>query len=241
MGNPSSTDASSTGFALEQVEGVDVSSYQPDIDWQALYASGRRFMFARVADGSGNLDCPRLGEPHTTAHYAEHRDSARAAKFLTGAYIFFRAGTDLEVDAQVALLCSQLDHTDLPPVLDCEDGSDRKLAQPAVKRAVLRAIEGVQKYAGRVMVYTSVGWWEPWLGDVALPDVDLWIANYGVKSPLIPRTWKRKDSRGKPLGATIWQYTGSGTFPGLKGKIDMNLFRGSESDLRAWAGGVCAM
>ena len=38
------------------VMGVDVSSYQGDIDWQLLESQGVRFAFIKATEGSGHVD-----------------------------------------------------------------------------------------------------------------------------------------------------------------------------------------
>ena len=35
----------------------------------------------------------------------------------------------------------------------------------------------------------------------------------------------------------FWQYSGSGLSQGVKGRIDLNVFNGSEAQWRRWAGG----
>lgn len=228
-----SPDADPRRFLAEPlVKGLDVSEHQPDLPWDKLFEAGYRFCYARVADGSTHIDAPQKGEPPSRAHYAEHRDGARAAGMKTGAYLFVRCGDRKKMDEQAALLLSQLDNTDLPPCLDCEERTDLGLPLGQVRESITYLVEQVKKYAGRVLVYTAIGWWDRFMLNTPTLDADLWVANYKVKTPAIPSTWKRQ-------GATIWQYTGEGTFPGVKGYLDMNLFRGSEAELDAWAQGVC--
>ena len=35
---------------------------------------------------------------------------------------------------------------------------------------------------------------------------------------------------------TLWQYTGTGLVPGVEGKVDLNVFRGSPEAWLRWAG-----
>ena len=52
----------------------------------------------------------------------------------------------------------------------------------------------------------------------------LWIANYNkVESPLDNMNWK------------MWQFSDNGTVNGIKGPVDLDLFKGSFSELKKYA------
>lgn len=55
----------------------------------------------------------------------------------------------------------------------------------------------------------------------------LWVADYGVSSPPVVDGWH----------ATFWQYTSSGNVPGISGRVDLDYFYGSKSDLENLKGG----
>src|SRR4051794_26156909 len=94
-----------TGVAL----GVDVSGYQPVVDWEKAAASGIAFAFIKATEGTTLID----------RAFASHWTKAKAANVLRGAYHFFRPKVDAE--AQAAHFLEQLgDPGELPPVLDVE-------------------------------------------------------------------------------------------------------------------------
>ena len=48
----------------------------------------------------------------------------------------------------------------------------------------------------------------------------LWVANWDVSAPLVPAdNWAGESW-------TIWQYTSSGSVPGIAGRVDRNWLRG---------------
>ena len=52
----------------------------------------------------------------------------------------------------------------------------------------------------------------------------LWIANYNkVESPLANVNWK------------MWQFSDNGSVNGIKGPVDLDLFKGSFSELKKYA------
>ena len=57
----------------------------------------------------------------------------------------------------------------------------------------------------------------------------LWLAKYtSVRPTTVPGTWK---------GWKIWQHTSSGKVPGITGRVDLNHFNGSYSELLSFASG----
>jgi GH25 family lysozyme M1 (1,4-beta-N-acetylmuramidase) len=56
----------------------------------------------------------------------------------------------------------------------------------------------------------------------------LWIANYGVSSPSIPAPWASS-------GYAFWQYSSTGSVPGITGNCDLDTFNGSMTSLLKFA------
>lgn len=50
----------------------------------------------------------------------------------------------------------------------------------------------------------------------------LWVANWGVSSPSLPRAW---------TSYAFWQYADNGTVPGVVGNCDLDTFNGSMTTL----------
>src|SRR5262245_60783454 len=78
------------------IKGIDVSSWQGTIDWNAVQRSGIKFAIVRVTDGSHHLD----------KRFAQNWLGARQAGLLRGAYQFFRPAQD--ATAQADLLIEQI-------------------------------------------------------------------------------------------------------------------------------------
>lgn len=67
---------------MNLVHGVDVSIYEPNVNWRALRAQGFRFALIRATSSTGYVD------PKFTEHWA----GARAEGILRGAYHYLFAG-----------------------------------------------------------------------------------------------------------------------------------------------------
>lgn len=202
------------------IHGIDVSTWQRKVDWRAVSAAGKSFAYVRVADGTAHLD-GRLGE---------HMQGAADAGLLVGTYLFFRASRDpIE---QARLIASQQHMPGmLPPVLDLEQSSDGGEPRELVWRHVVTCLEEIERLCGTAIVYTCASWWDTWMPrHVSTARRPLWVASYGVDSPMMPRGWE---------DWTIWQTSGTGRCPGVEGLCDLNVYRGSIDELRAFAGRVC--
>ncbi len=96
---------------MNLVHGVDVSVYEPNVDWRALRAQGFKFALIRATSGTGYTD-PKFGE-----HWA----GARAAGILRGAYHYLFGGQDAKKQAEFFIDTVGTDKGELPPIVDLED------------------------------------------------------------------------------------------------------------------------
>lgn len=196
--------------------GIDVSHWQGEIDWQRVAEKGKRFAFLKATDGHDFLD-PTFGF---------NRSEARANGLLVGAYHFARPDPSKgDAVEEARWFVSQADPKpgNLLPVLDLETskGLDRTEVTLWIRRwlAEVRRLTGVTP-----LVYTSPYGWAHRTGDSRAPARDgapLWIAHWGVESPLLPAgDW---DSN----GWRVWQYTSDGHVAGIAGRVDLDVVPGS--------------
>jgi GH25 family lysozyme M1 (1,4-beta-N-acetylmuramidase) len=89
-----------------------------------------------------------------------------------------------------------------------------------------RIAEGL---VGEMGVYTSASKWDAIMRQPDLSSRKLWIANYGVLKPMLPRT-------GGWQSWWLWQYSDKGTLPGYHSSLDMNHFNGDKVAFDAWVG-----
>jgi lysozyme len=94
--------------------------------------------------------------------------------------------------------------------------------------AVQAWLDAVEAATGRPPLIYTAAFMEPALGP-GFGRYPLWVANHGAGCPLVPAGWR---------GWRLWQYTSSGSCPGLVGPADLNAFEGTLEELRAWAGGA---
>lgn len=194
--------------------GIDISTYQGDIDWATVASQGVFYGFAKATEGATSRD------DKFTRNWA----GMRSVGIVRGAYHFFRPGRDPATQANNFLQTVQsIEAFDLPAVLDLE--IDDGLSAATVIDRALQWLDIIETRTGRKpILYTFPSYWEEKLKNpkqfAAYP---LWIANFGTRSPFVPATWSRW---------TFHQYSESGTLRGIVGNVDLNQFNGDLDGLQ---------
>ena len=204
-----------------QVHGVDVSRWQGEIDWPKLRTQGANFAFIKATDGGDHLD------PMFQTNWRR----AKEAGIKRGAYHFFYWCRVASSQAEWFIRNVPKDPDALPPVIDAEYNG-----QSSCKKRLSRAqyVEKItvfsqmleRHYGKRPIIYTAPDFYEDNLSG-ELKNHPFWLRSVAAHpSKRYPnRRW------------VFWQYSGSGLSHGVDGKIDLNVFSGSENDWHNWLNG----
>ena len=192
--------------------GVDVSSYQGDIDWATLSKQGISFAFIKATEGSG----------HSDDYFVPNLEGAEKAGLRAGAYHFF--SFDSEADTQFANFISVVPKgsMSLPPVIDFEFyGGYHDGNLPDVNKARGSLYEMTQLLKGHYgvtpIIYCGEKMYDVFLnGQSEFADNPIWIRNIFREPSLSDgRAW------------TFWQYSNRTVLPGIAREyVDMNVFNG---------------
>ena len=213
---PTSPYPSPLAFAIQ---GIDVSKYQGDVDWNAVSNSGVRFAWIKATEGGDYID----------EKFRQNWAMAQAAGVRRGAYHFAYWCRPAEEQAAWFLANVPNDPTALPPVLDVEwnptsKTCPRKLPREqalSYMRTILQAME--RAYGKRPVIYTSVDFHKDVLqGEFA--DYPMWVRS--VKAYPSVRYGDRQWH--------FWQHTATGSVPGIHGYVDRNCYYGSLDDWQNW-------
>ena len=194
------------------IRGIDVSSHQSRVDWARVKADGIGFVYIKATEGIGFVD-PKFG-----AHWT----GAQGVRLPRGAYHFARPDTgsggtaasvkkDAQAEADAFLGTATPKSGDLLPVLDLETAG---LSPSLMVQWAAAWLDRVRAHTGvKAILYTYPSFWSKLGNTRKFGSYPLWIASYGVASPQVPAGWSKY---------TIWQYTSSGSVPGIPGRVDMN-------------------
>ncbi|KAF5375676.1 hypothetical protein D9615_009335 [Tricholomella constricta] len=207
-------------------QGIDVSGFQPNVDWAAVKANGLTFAFIKATEG------------HTfiSSSFSSQYIGATNAGFIRGAYHFAHPDSSSGATQANFFLAHgggwSGDGITLPGVLDIEYNPSGAECYGLSASAMVSWIADFSntyhaatsrfpsKYRLPIVIYTTTDWWTTCTGNSAAfaSNNPLWIARYASTIGTLPAGW--------PF-ATFWQYADSGPNPG-----DQDLFNGDAAGLQ---------
>lgn len=197
------------------VRGVDVSSYQGEIDWQILSEQNIQFAFIKATEGSRFSD----------KKFSYNLSEALKTNLKVGAYHFFSYDSSGKSQADNFIKTVPKTENMLPPVIDVEFYGDKKENPPDKEKTTKELsvmIEALNEYYGLMpIIYVTEKSYELYIENL-YNECDIWIRDVFFSPELSDgRSW------------TFWQYTDKAKLDGYSGEekyIDMNVFNGSKED-----------
>lgn len=196
-------------------QGIDVSHWQGTIDWDKVCSSGKSFVFMKGSQGTSRVD----------PNFKINAAGAKAAGLLIGPYHFLDATTPSAArqEAQhfyAALLTAGVEF-DLPPVMDYESNPGR-LSKQAINEIAKSFLVEIERLTGRMpIIYTGNSFAGQF--DAGLGRYPLWVARYSNQAPYDVPGWNTW---------SFWQYSDTGSIPGITGNVDLNEFSGTVKELQ---------
>lgn len=198
------------------VKGVDVSSYQGEINWQRLASQEITFAYIKATEGSSQVD----------ERFEYNFENVSQTGLVYGAYHFFSFDSSGEQQAKHFIATVPKREGMLAPVIDIEyygDYADHpKDKDEVVMQAKQMADILEQHYGIKPVIYTTGSCYDRYVRSSSLEKYPLWIRNVYFR-PLFA---------GKPV---FWQYADDKKLEGYKGEeehIDMNVFFGDKEKLK---------
>ena len=184
-------------------DGIDVSSYQKDIDWRATARDKKiKFVYVKATEGA----------TYTSRHYTYNMENARKHGIKVGSYHFLRTGSRIKDQFENFKRSVKKSDQDLIPLIDVETRQGWTAQQ--LRDSVKMFADLVEEYYGcRPMIYTSSSFFNNLLG-AAFADYPLFIARYATSEPQLS------------CGAkwTLWQFSEKGRISGIDHPVDLCRF-----------------
>ena len=201
------------------VHGIDISKWQGDINWNEVRKAGIAFVFMKATEGGD----------HTDSRYEEYWRGARAAGIAHAPYHFYYFCRPAREQAAWFIANVPRESVHMPPVLDVEWNHASRTCtsrpDPETVRSEMKVWMDIvgRHYGKRPIIYTPVDFHREnldghftghqfWLRSVAAHPQDIYPSH----------PW------------TLWQYTGTGIMPGIRGNTDINAFAGTKAQWREW-------
>lgn len=194
------------------IKGIDVSTYQGDIDWEKVAASGVKFVFIRL--GYRGYESGLLVKDD---RFEDNIRGALQNGIAVGVYFVTQAISVEEAveEAQFVMENIRPYNVTWPIVLDIEDAASAtartaELSQQARTDHAIAFCETVKESGYTPMLYCNIRWFIEKLDITRITDYDKWFAQY-FRKPFFPYAFQ------------MWQYSSTGRIDGIEGNVDYNI------------------
>lgn len=196
-----------------EVFGADVSEYQGIITWDKLAKTKHTdFVMIRAT----------AGDDHRDKYFTYNWQEAKNNQIPRGAYHYYRPNENSFRQAKNYIKNVELESGDLPPILDIEAHS-RVQSLSSLKTGLLRWLKQVRAHYDVVpIIYTNDKFYGLHLKhDSRFNGYTFWLARYShtIRYRAPDTDW------------TFWQYTQFGRLKGVKGDVDLNVYKFSKQEL----------
>jgi len=220
---------------MSYIKGVDVSGWNPAVDWEKLRNQDIRFAVMKSTEGTD----------YFSKYFDQQWAGAKAAGVLRGSYHFMRAAIDGTQQADFFLSKVNVQDGDLPPFLDLEGGNNKGATNGQFISNAQKWLERVESKTGRrPIIYSTASFLQTNLSGNN-GKAPAWAQNY--------KTWLAQyfNSHSAESGAQptqpagwgdwiFWQYSGDKlTLDGIYRdeartalmNVDLNIYRHSLEEL----------
>jgi len=183
------------------VEGIDVSSYQGNVDWNYWWGQGKRFAYIKATEGTGYIN----------SYFSQQYIGSYNVGMIRGAYHYARpdlSGGAAQADYFVAHGGGwSADGKTLPGTLDIEWGPNSACYGLSTGAMVQWILSFSNEYHAKTnrwpVIYTATSWWSQCTGNGGdfTSTNPLWVARYASTPGTLPYAW---------TFYTFWQYSSAG-------------------------------
>ena len=192
--------------------GIDVSRFQGNIDWDKVARSDVDFAIVRAG-----LRGTTEGKLLPDDYFVDNVEAATENGIDVGVYFYSQAVNEEEAKEEVQMILDLIEPYDIkyPVVIDVESAESDTARTASLTtddyEAVVDTFCSTVKQAGYTpMIYGNVKSFTLLMDAVDVDDYDIWIAYYGL--PLY-----------YPYHFNMWQFTSSGKIDGIDGDVDLNI------------------
>jgi GH25 family lysozyme M1 (1,4-beta-N-acetylmuramidase) len=219
--------ATSADAAPAGLPGMDVSSYQGNVNWSSAWSHGARWAYVKATEGTG----------YTNPYFAQQYNGSYNIGMIRGAYHFARPNLSSGVTQANYFVDHgggwSKDGKTLPGAVDLENypgGANCYGMSQSTMRTWIGSF--VNQYHSRTTrwpaIYVTASWWSSCVGSYNpwAASAPLWVARWASSVGTLPYGWSFY---------SFWQWDDAGTFPG-----DQDVWNGTLARLKVMAcNGTC--
>lgn len=189
------------------VRGIDISWHNDYSNYRAIADAGYEFVFLKATEGGDYRD----------SNFALNYDKASHAGLKVGAYHYFRFDRDGVEQAMNLLKVIGKRKLDLGIAVDVEDqGNAKNVPMDSIMFRLHRMVEYLNMRGHRVLFYSNRAGYEKYLYK-DFRGFPLWICSFS-------------EDNANQDDWDFWQFNHHGKVPGVRGDVDINVFKGSRRE-----------
>ena len=197
----------------ESIAGIDVSSWQYDIDWETVADAGAEFAIIRIGYRGSET-----GKLNPDKYAQANLEGAAAAGLDIGVYFFSQAINPAEAEEEAYYVLDVIkDHNiTMPVVFDWErirgeESRSNEMDARTLTDCAKAFLETIEMAGYDAMVYFNPHQSRNLYYLAELKEYDFWLASY-------------TDRMDFPYKVQMWQYTEKGQIPGIETDCDFNVY-----------------
>ena len=186
-------------------EGIDVSVYQGEINYEEVKDVGIDFVYIRSSEGTTYID----------SYFRRNYEQAKANGLKVGFYHYLTARNVEEAKAQAEFFVNTIRGTSPDCKLAMDFESFGNLSIGEINEISITFLNTVKSLSGKDVIIYSDAYNARNTFDSRLTEFPLWVAEYGVQTPIENGKWENWAG---------WQYTSTGRVSGIDTYVDRDLF-----------------
>lgn len=189
----------------EIYEGIDVSRWQGNIDFEKVANDGIEIVYIKATEGTS----------YVSPTFESSYQNAKKSGLKVGFYHYVTARNITSAQKEAEFFASKIAGKDFECRLAMDFEEFGNLSKEEINAIGLAFIKKLEEITNKpVVVYSNTYTARTiWAGDIL--NYPLWVAEYGVSKP---------ENNGKWNTYVGWQYTDMGVINGINGYVDRNRF-----------------
>lgn len=186
-------------------EGIDVSSWQGEIDFSQVKASGIEVVYIKSSEGFRSVD----------SYFEQNYANAKNAGLKVGLYHYVTARSVEDAVRQANFFVSTISGKNPDCKLAMDFESFGSLGREEINQIALTFMQTVKNVSGKDVIIYSDEYNANSTFESNLATYPLWVAQYEVSEPTVREHWNNWAG---------WQYTDRGEVPGISSYVDRDKF-----------------
>ncbi len=206
--------------------GIDVSSFQKDIDWPMVKSTGIDFAIIRVGIRGYGSD----GNLAEDSKFKANIEGAIKAGIPVGVYFYTQALDEAEAIEEAQFVLDLISPYGIkgPVILDVEFANSNERIKDITSKQrtnnIIAFCDTVSAAGYKPMIYSDVKYFANKMDISRLENYEKWYANYnGLEVNEESSIWAYNNPLMFPYEFSMWQYSNTGSLSGISGDVDFDV------------------